>query len=211
MSPRVPGGLNVALTFDDGYLEHHKIASFLYKRNVRATFFLITGLREWNNKPLLTLQPRLIREMQRMNHEIASHTQSHPDLLTVSDQAVHRELHDSKDYLEDLLGREVEGFAYPYGTYDDRITRIVSSYYQYARAARELDSSTKYEIPIRSPGMNFRRCVLSLTMNMMRRRGFATLLMHSIEERSLGIWVNYLKAFGVRFLTLSELVATKYN
>ena len=84
--------LNVALTFDDGYVEHYDIARALHRRQIGATFFLITGLREWKDKPLLTLQPNLIREIHEMNHEIASHTQSHIDLRTVTDEKVHSEL-----------------------------------------------------------------------------------------------------------------------
>jgi peptidoglycan/xylan/chitin deacetylase (PgdA/CDA1 family) len=113
--------LRVALSFDDGYLDHYKMAQLLYKRRITATFFLNTGLSHWNNKPLLTLRPKLIRRMRRMNHEIASRTQSHPNLQRLTQEQVRHELRGSKEYLQSLLDEQVEGFAYPYGKYDERI------------------------------------------------------------------------------------------
>ncbi|MBI2809741.1 MAG: polysaccharide deacetylase family protein, partial [Candidatus Melainabacteria bacterium] len=51
--------------------------------------------------------------------EIGSHTVHHPVLSNLSSMAQESELRDSKQYLESLLGREVSGFAYPYGTKSD--------------------------------------------------------------------------------------------
>ena len=199
--------LMVALSFDDGYLEHYKAAQLLYKRHIRATFFLITGLSHWNNKPLLTLYPKLIQRMRKMDHEIASHTQTHPNLQCLSVDQVRHELHTSKDYLQNLLNEQVEGFAYPYGKYDEHISRIVSSYYGYARTAREVEKLTRYELPIRSPGSSLRMCSLQLTKSMIRGKGFAIVLIHSTNDLSLNVWVEYMKMFRVHFVTLSELVA----
>ena len=202
--------LMVALSFDDGYLEHYRAAQLLYNRHIRATFFLITGLSHWNKKPLLTLHPKLIQRMRKMNHEIASHTQTHPDLKRLSVDQVRHELHTSKDYLQNLLNERVGGFAYPYGKYDERISRIASSYYGYARTAREVDKPTRYELPIRGPGSSLRMCSLLMTKNMVRGKGFAIILIHSTNDLSLSVWVEYMKMFRVHFVTLSELVATLY-
>ncbi|CAN5457799.1 polysaccharide deacetylase family protein [soil metagenome] len=51
--------------------------------------------------------------------EIGSHTMHHPVLSALSASAQEAELRDSKLYLESLLGCEVQGFAYPYGTKSD--------------------------------------------------------------------------------------------
>lgn len=203
--------LSVALTFDDGYLDHYPIARLLHKHGIRASFFLITSLRQWNNKPLLTIRPELIREMRKMNHEIGSHTQSHPNLRDLTDGDVERELRDSKAFLEGLLEEEVKGFAYPYGKYDARISRIVPGFYEYARAASDVDKPGRYELPIRSPGLSLRHCSLMMTGSMVRGKGFVTLLQHSISHRSLRAWTEYMKLFRVRFVTLSQLVETQYD
>jgi peptidoglycan/xylan/chitin deacetylase (PgdA/CDA1 family) len=203
--------LNVALTFDDGYAEHYDIARTLHRRQIRATFFLITGLREWKNKTLLTLRPKLIRKMQEMNHEIASHTQSHLNLQTLTDEKVHSELQESKIYLEKLLDQEVEGFSYPFGKYDERISQIVASHYTYARAAGKVANPNRYELPTRNPGLSLRKCSLLMTGNMVRGRGFAILLLHSTNNLSVITWIQYMKLFRIHFVTLSELVEARYN
>lgn len=205
------GSLNVALTFDDGYAEHYEIARILHRRKIRATFFLITGLWEWNKKPLLTLQPNLIRKMHEMNHEIGSHTRSHIDLRRAADSRVHGELKGSKSYLEDLLGQEVEGFAYPFGSYDGRITRIASSHYMYARTAGRVGRPNRYELPIRNCGLSLRRCSLIMTWNMLRGRGFAIIALHSTNKLSVLTWIQYMSLFRVHFVTLSELVEAEYD
>lgn len=68
--------------------------------------------------------------------EIGSHTVHHPDLSNLSSTAQESELRDSKQYLESLLGREIKGFAYPYGTksdYTPETTELVKKVgYKYA-------------------------------------------------------------------------------
>lgn len=207
--------LSVALTFDDGYLEHADIARSLYSLGVRATFFIITGRDRWQNKPLLTQQPDLIREMRAMKHEIASHTHLHPNLLSLSDKKVDRELDESKSYLEDLLHQKVDGFSYPYGSYDDRVRRLVEKHYSYARtaSAEEIDRSreNKYEIPIRSHGRSLAHTFLLVSKDKFMGCTFEVILLHSMPIRTVAIYTTYLKSVGVSFLTLGELVKGKYD
>jgi len=203
--------LSVALTFDDGYLDHYRIAQLLYRRRISATFFLITGLSSWKNKRLLTMRPNLIRRMKRMNHEVASHTQTHPNLLHMTNEQVHWELQSSKEYLASLLDEQVEGFAYPYGKCDERIVRITSNYYSYARTASELKKRSRYQLPILHPGLSLRVSTPLMTKRLIRGNDFAIILLHSINQLSLRVWIEYLSLFHVRFAKLSEIVASQYG
>jgi peptidoglycan/xylan/chitin deacetylase (PgdA/CDA1 family) len=57
-----------------------------------------------------------------------SHTVNHPNLITISDEAVKLELTESKRTLEDHIGKSVRAFAYPYGgaaCFDGRIINQV--------------------------------------------------------------------------------------
>ena len=47
--------------------------------------------------------------------EIGSHTVTHPNLTLIPRDESRRELQNSKEKLEQLLGSEVVSFAYPYG------------------------------------------------------------------------------------------------
>jgi len=40
----------VSLTFDDGYRRHFEIAKVLYGLDVRASFYVITGLQRYGGK-----------------------------------------------------------------------------------------------------------------------------------------------------------------
>lgn len=70
----------VALTFDDGYLDHFYVAQYLYSKGIPATFFVVTGLSYYQGQPLLTIKPGLLGIMRDMGHEITSHLHTHRDL-----------------------------------------------------------------------------------------------------------------------------------
>lgn len=125
----------VALAFDDGYVEHYPVALLLSRLGIRATFFIITHLSKFEGRTLLTSRPEFIEEISKMGHEIDSHAKTHPNLTTVPLHRVEEEARESRQMLEDLIGKEVKGFAYPYGAYNASIIRIISKYYKFARGA----------------------------------------------------------------------------
>ena len=67
---------------------------------------------------------------------IGSHTYNHPILTSLSDAELESELRDSRAQLEKRLGRQVEHFCYPNGTYDDRVVRRVQEQYRSAVTMR---------------------------------------------------------------------------
>lgn len=127
--------LNIALTFDDGYLTHYYVAKVLTRIHIRATFFVITHLTKHpnNGEPLLTSQPKKIKEISKMGHEIGSHSCTHPNLLGLSPPRLEEELRDSKLFLEDIIEKQVYGFAYPAGAYNSRVIKEVKRHYFYGR------------------------------------------------------------------------------
>jgi peptidoglycan/xylan/chitin deacetylase (PgdA/CDA1 family) len=56
--------------------------------------------------------------------EIGSHGVSHAHLTRLTDDEVGRELRESKQQIEDELGRPCLELAYPYGEHDERVRRI---------------------------------------------------------------------------------------
>lgn len=53
--------------------------------------------------------------------EVGSHTCTHPDLTSLDDTQLRRELVESKHELEDRLGVPCRSLAYPYGIFDHRV------------------------------------------------------------------------------------------
>lgn len=59
--------------------------------------------------------------------QFGSHTVTHPNLALAADDAIERELRDSRKYLTQLLDRPVRSLAYPFGTpdtYDERAKSV---------------------------------------------------------------------------------------
>lgn len=114
----------VLITFDDGFANNYELAYPLLKeRGLKANLFLVVegvgGDSRWDRVPDVIL-PMLtwaqVREMQDAGvFEFGSHTLSHQDLGQAEPEEARRQLAQSKARLEKTLGREVVGFAYPYG------------------------------------------------------------------------------------------------
>lgn len=120
-------GRTAVITFDDGYVDNLAACEELQKRGMRATWFVVSGsigdLPKWPAEGRSSgrlLNAIELREMQAYGMEIGSHTVNHVRLTEVSDARLASELSDSKAALEDLLGRPVGSFAYPYGVWDVR-------------------------------------------------------------------------------------------
>lgn len=118
----------VSLTFDDGYLSQFKTAlPLLKKRNLPATFYVITGNIDSTTKSL-------ILKNVSADYEIGSHSVTHPDLSKISIAEVYNELFDSKTYLKKYFGINTGlTVSYPFGRYNSSITQVAKSMYMAAR------------------------------------------------------------------------------
>jgi peptidoglycan/xylan/chitin deacetylase (PgdA/CDA1 family) len=56
--------------------------------------------------------------------DFGSHSVNHPDLALLSENEARKELRDSKEFLEELIGREVTAVSFPYGSYGARELRL---------------------------------------------------------------------------------------
>ncbi len=134
----------IALTFDDGYKEHLRIARYLAWRDIKATFFIIAGLKEYMGRKLL--EPEDVRAIHEMGHEIGSHTVTHIDMVETDRDTMLEELVRSKEVLEDIIHDTVVSFAYPYGPpHSDEAARLARSVYPIVRGTY-LGSARHYEL-----------------------------------------------------------------
>ena len=67
-----------------------------------------------------------IRDWLAAGQEIGSHTRTHPWLTRLSRERAWEEIHGSKKKLEDLFGRAVRHFCYPYGDYNVMVADLVA-------------------------------------------------------------------------------------
>ena len=125
----------VVLSFDDGYLNVlQNAAPLLARHRFTAIQFLVADLLGQNNRwdlphgevPERLMDAAHIREWLALGHEIGAHTLTHPHLTQLSPAAAREEITASKKKLEDLLGRPVRHFCYPYGETNDTVTALVA-------------------------------------------------------------------------------------
>jgi peptidoglycan/xylan/chitin deacetylase (PgdA/CDA1 family) len=123
-------GLNVVLTFDDGLKEHHTVAArILGELGAPGTFFVPTGALDLGgalaaeysrvglrrSRTFAFMSSDDVRELAaHPSFTIGGHTHSHRDLGTAAD--LDAELVAPKHLLEELTGRPVTWFAYPFGS-----------------------------------------------------------------------------------------------
>ncbi|HWH59010.1 MAG TPA: polysaccharide deacetylase family protein [Terriglobales bacterium] len=126
---------SVLLTFDDAYDDlYSELFPVVIDRGYTPLIFVVVGQiggsNTWDRarglRPRNLLSANQIKEMQRYGVEFGSHTLTHPDLIRLGHRELIRELRDSKDRLENLLGVEVNAFAYPYGAVDRRVRSYVA-------------------------------------------------------------------------------------
>jgi peptidoglycan/xylan/chitin deacetylase (PgdA/CDA1 family) len=120
------------LTFDDGYREllEHALPA-LESVRAKATIYAVPGHDrdrwiDWDGLPSLELlRPDELRDLAARGVEIGSHTLTHPNLTTVDDAALDREVGGARAALRETTGREVAHFCYPFGEHDERTRAAV--------------------------------------------------------------------------------------
>jgi peptidoglycan/xylan/chitin deacetylase (PgdA/CDA1 family) len=125
---------SVVLTFDDGYENFREHAwPALQEHGFSGTVFLVSELMGKNSSwlgPEFAERPPLmsaatVRQLAHEGVEFGSHACTHTRLSQLEEAQMRREIFDSKSQLEDVLGREVPDFCYPYGDYNARTVELV--------------------------------------------------------------------------------------
>jgi peptidoglycan/xylan/chitin deacetylase (PgdA/CDA1 family) len=124
------------ITFDDGYtnvlrygLEPLAAAGF------KAIQFLVADLlgkyNIWDvpqgEAPEPMMDAAQVRAWLAAGHDIGSHTLSHPFLTKLPPAQAREEIMASRKKLEDLFGRPVAHFCYPYGDWNESVRDLVQA------------------------------------------------------------------------------------
>lgn len=109
----------IYLTFDNGYENGYtaQILDTLKAKKVPAIFF-VTG-------HYVNTQPDLLKRMVNEGHLIGNHSWSHPDMTTISDEQIRKELNKVKNAVAGLTGKkEMPYLRPPRGIFNDRTLTI---------------------------------------------------------------------------------------
>lgn len=116
---------SIVLTFDDGNLDNYTNAfPILQEYGMTGVAYVVADRLDSDGY----LNAAQIRAMAAAGWEIGSHSMTHTDLTTISDEKVRVEIHDSKVQLENILGFPIESFAYPFGKADPDLVHKVFQY-----------------------------------------------------------------------------------
>jgi peptidoglycan/xylan/chitin deacetylase (PgdA/CDA1 family) len=140
----------VRVTFDDAFRNSATVFPGLDRLDVPIQIFVCTGyardgapltipeLAGDDPDQLRTLTWDDLRGHAERGVEIGSHGVTHARLTRLSDDEVRRELRDSRQAVEDELGRPCPDFAYPYGEHDERVRGLArAAGYERAYGLRE--------------------------------------------------------------------------
>ena len=141
-----PPARAVVLTFDDGFENFYEHAYPVLRRyGLTATVFLVTGYCDkdnaWPGQPATVERRPLLRwaqvkEMSGAGMAFGAHSRTHPDLTRLSSEGAEGEMLASKRAIEEALKRPVEGFAYPYGAYNEAVKRLAAAHFPLACSTR---------------------------------------------------------------------------
>lgn len=121
---RLPPARAVAITFDDGYEDNHRLAfPHLKQAGLPATFFLVSGAlgqaNAWDSEGELAGRALLgvdaAREMLAGGMELGGHTRHHAPLSEIGAERLDGEIAGCRADLSEAVGGSVASFAYPYG------------------------------------------------------------------------------------------------
>ena len=150
-----PGGKTRAFTlsYDDAVIQDRRLAELFRRYGLKCTFNLNSALLgcpdtryDPGRKPLdvSKIQPEELSTVYR-THEIAGHGLYHSSLESIGTPLAMYEIIEDKRRLEQLSGRVVKMFAYPYGRFNEKTVELLSlAGYQ---GARTVHSTRCFDIP----------------------------------------------------------------
>ena len=113
----------IMITFDDGYEDNYRNAyPILQKYGFTGTIFVITDFVSAQPNYLTWEQ---INEMKAHGMDFQSHTATHQSMTGLSEEQLRQELTKSKQTLDAQLNQDTLFVAYPTGTYNLYIAKLV--------------------------------------------------------------------------------------
>ena len=138
--------LLVTTSWDDGHPADLRLADLLAKHGALGTFY-IPNLNAEGRPVMRRAEISLIGQ----HLEVGGHTRDHVSLTGLAPDVASRQIIANKQWLEDLLGRELVCFAYVRGHHNRTVRRLVrDAGFRYARTVTNLShalGSDRYQVP----------------------------------------------------------------
>ena len=191
----------MALTFDDG--PNHAITpgllELLDRQNAKATFFLVGKY--------VRAFPGLAKEIAGRGHTVGNHTETHPNLIFLSPQAIAGELDRCDEAIRAAMGQSPRWMRPPYGYRGPQLQRVL--------ARRGGTGVVMWSMTGRDWNPQPREAMIE---RLRRARGGDIVLLHDGDHRvpqsdrrhtiaALEYWLPRWRDQGIRFTSLDEMKA----
>lgn len=188
----------VALTYDDGPAEGTtaKILDILEQNKAVATFFELG-----KNIENVSDSDKLLKRMDRMGSEIGSHSYSHPNLFTLTDEKVKEQSDLTDKAIKSRIGYVPTLYRPPYGNGNEKTTKIFNK------------SAILWSVDTLDWKHRNKDNVIKIIKNSGNLDG-KVILMHSLYDSTAEATkeiIPWLKAQGYQLVTVSEMLSYKYN
>ena len=122
----------VTFSFDDGVTQDIRLIEILNKYGLKGTFNINSGLLglareikgDWGRVDHIKVKASEVKSIYE-GHEVAAHSLTHPTLVGLDEETIIRQVEEDRKALESLCGYPIVGMAYPNGTNDDRVAKII--------------------------------------------------------------------------------------
>ena len=184
----------IALTFDAawGNEDTADLLSILARNQIHATFFL-TG--SW-----VDTYPDDVKAIAAAGHDIGNHSQTHPEMSTLSKEQIRDELMQVHKNVKELTGQNMCFFRPPYGDYNNLLIQTATQC-GYLSIQWDIDSLDWKDYGIQS--------IIDKTALNPELSNGSIILMHNgakYTKDALETVISTLQSKGYEFVTLSELV-----
>lgn len=130
---------------DDGWDDNYsRLFPIVSEHNLKFNLAIVSGYTKTEDDRYYNfMTEKEVKEVSdSANFEITSHSNSHPDLRTINDSKLQKEICESKDYLENLTWKTITSFVYPAWAYNKKvITKIKECWYKFAFTTKPWFSS----------------------------------------------------------------------
>ena len=183
-----PNKKYIALTFDDGpsAATTPQVLKVLAEKDVKATFFLLgQNAKEY---------PEIVNQIQKDDHEIASHSYSHPQLTALTAEQVVKEVRDTDKAIFNATGILPRTFRPPYGAVNSDVAQQIG----------------KPVIQWNIDSLDWQTKNANSVIHMVNQTSHpgGIVLMHDIQEATadaLATVIDNLKEQGYEFVTIEEM------
>lgn len=127
----------LSITFDDGYINTlENAAPILFEKKIPFTVF-VTPKNIINHKNIFMTIKNLKELLKIPGAQIGSHGFKHIKLSDCSDNEMKNELINSKKWIEDNIGCEIDTFSFPYGAYNQNVlNELKKTNYKFALSTK---------------------------------------------------------------------------